>query len=311
MERGKTGSFIAECRKEMGYSQKQLAERLNVTEQAVSRWERGIGYPDITLLIPLSKELNVSVLEVMEGCRMKKEVSKQEVEHSIEYYMASSMDSRRPLGHAIEGLLIWLSVFLLSCMFFVFAIPEGGDGGQNLAGVMGYYLSMGGLISIFWMEKVKKLAVEYGVIAERVYKYHEPGNTEGEPVPYVMLPMAMDGYNKAIPRIMFLKRTDGTEMKFGELFRGICKVVAIILLIYFWTQTVIAFNDFEVTNLVRAAVCALPLILSGFALAIHGIYQVVQSCDTYESTDLSKIKIAVGIVLAVLPTMVFWMLMGM
>lgn len=276
MEQGKTGRFIAECRKEKGYSQKQLAERLNVTEQAVSRWERGIGYPDITLLIPLSRELDVSVLEVMEGCRMEKEVSKQEVEHSIEYYMASSMDSRKPLGHAMTGLLIWLGVFLMVGVFLVFSLTGGYYEGADIAAVTGYYFSVGSLISIFWVGKVKKLAVEYGVIAEREYEYQEPEETEGKPVPFVVLPPALDGYRRFLPPIMPMKRTDGTEMKLSELFLGVCKVVTIMLSIYFWAKMTQTLSDWGCSVFICAMGAASPLIIAGAGLAIYGIYKIVQ-----------------------------------
>lgn len=307
MEQGKTGRFIAECRREKGYSQKQLAERLSVTEQAVSRWERGIGYPDITLLIPLSKELDVSVIEVMEGCRMKKEVSKQEVEHSIEYYMASSMESREPLAHALTGLLIWLGVFLVLGMFLVFGVSGEMNEGADVAGVVGYYISVGSLISIFWGEKVRKMAVEYGVIAEREYEYQEQEESAEEPpVPFVLLPMALDGYRRFMPGIMPLKRTDGTEMKLRELFLGCCKAAAIMLSLFFWPQMVTALNK---NALICSIGAASPLILAGAGLAIHGRYQMVQGRKCGESIDSARLKVVLGIVLAGLPvllSMLMW-----
>ena len=54
MDAKKTGCFIAEKRKEKNLSQKELAEYLHITDKAVSKWERGISFPDITILIPLS-----------------------------------------------------------------------------------------------------------------------------------------------------------------------------------------------------------------------------------------------------------------
>lgn len=308
MERGKTGSFIAECRKEKGYNQKQLAERLNVTEQAVSRWERGIGYPDITLLIPLARELDVSVLEVMEGYRMKKEVkvSKQEVEHSMEYYMASSMDSRKPLGHLITGLLIWLGAFWTLGMILVFMMTGENHTGADAAAALGYYFSVGSLISIFWVEKVKSTAAEYGVIAEREYTYQKQEGIEDKPVPFIVMPPSMGGYRKFQPGIIPMKWKDGTEIKVSELFLGFCKVVGSILSIYFWTQ--ISSYGFERTAFAQAIAITSPLIIAGVGLVIHGLYQIVQGRDTYESTDSAKIKTVIGIVLAVVPTIIFWML---
>ena len=53
MDNQKLGIFITELRKEKGLTQAQLAQKLNVTDKAVSKWERGVGFPDIKLLEPL------------------------------------------------------------------------------------------------------------------------------------------------------------------------------------------------------------------------------------------------------------------
>lgn len=62
-----TGKFIAERRKALGLSQKQLAESLDVTDKAVSKWETGRGAPDIAILEPLAQTLGVSVTELLKG----------------------------------------------------------------------------------------------------------------------------------------------------------------------------------------------------------------------------------------------------
>ena len=67
MNLNKISSFIRLKRKELGITQEELAQRLFVTEKAISRWETGRGTPDISLLIPLSKELNVDVSELLNG----------------------------------------------------------------------------------------------------------------------------------------------------------------------------------------------------------------------------------------------------
>ena len=67
MDAKKTGCFIAEKRKERNLSQRDLAEYLHITDKAVSKWERGISFPDITILIPLSEVLNVSLYDLLTG----------------------------------------------------------------------------------------------------------------------------------------------------------------------------------------------------------------------------------------------------
>lgn len=67
----RTGAFIAQCRKEKGMTQRELAEALGVTNKAVSKWETGGGMPDVSLLAPLSRVLGVSVDEIMNGEKQK------------------------------------------------------------------------------------------------------------------------------------------------------------------------------------------------------------------------------------------------
>lgn len=67
MNRYITGAMIKRLREERKLTQQELAERLNVSDKAVSKWETGRGYPDITLIEPLSKALGVSVIELFSG----------------------------------------------------------------------------------------------------------------------------------------------------------------------------------------------------------------------------------------------------
>ena len=68
MNKERLGSFIGERRRELGLTQRELAERLHVTDKAVSKWERGLSYPDVTLLEPLAAALGLGVEELM-ACR--------------------------------------------------------------------------------------------------------------------------------------------------------------------------------------------------------------------------------------------------
>ena len=68
MDSKKFGEFIATIRKEKGWTQAELAEKISVTDKAVSRWERGLGFPDINTIKPLA-----DVLEIMQSEREPKE----------------------------------------------------------------------------------------------------------------------------------------------------------------------------------------------------------------------------------------------
>ncbi len=82
MDLKKIADFLKKRRKEIGLTQEELANKLYVTEKAISRWETGRGTPDISLLIPLSKELNVDISEILNGESRKKH---NDVEQLIEY----------------------------------------------------------------------------------------------------------------------------------------------------------------------------------------------------------------------------------
>ena len=79
------GTFIAKRRKEKNMTQADLAEKLNVTDKAVSRWERGIGFPDINTIEPLASALEISVPELMKSERilsneeMRKKMPKKKI----------------------------------------------------------------------------------------------------------------------------------------------------------------------------------------------------------------------------------------
>ncbi len=78
MDSNKMGAFIAQVRKERGLTQLELAQKINVTDKAVSKWERGVGFPDIKIIEALAEALGVSVSELMNGERMENAVRDSE-----------------------------------------------------------------------------------------------------------------------------------------------------------------------------------------------------------------------------------------
>ena len=67
MDNNKIGKFIASLRKEKGLTQQELGDKLFVTDKAVSKWERGLSLPDISLLKKLAETLDVDVIDILEG----------------------------------------------------------------------------------------------------------------------------------------------------------------------------------------------------------------------------------------------------
>ncbi len=88
MDNEKFGSFIKKLRNEKGLTQKDLGEKLNITDKAISKWERGISFPDIAVLNSLADFFEVDVSELLNGERGKKEkidIDKK-IEEAIEKY---------------------------------------------------------------------------------------------------------------------------------------------------------------------------------------------------------------------------------
>lgn len=67
MNQVKIGKFIAECRKKNNLTQMQLAEKLNITDRAISKWENGKAMPDSSIMLDLCNELKISVNELLSG----------------------------------------------------------------------------------------------------------------------------------------------------------------------------------------------------------------------------------------------------
>lgn len=70
MNNKKTGVLIAQIRKENGLTQKQLADKIGVSNATISKWETAKGFPDISLIEPLAEALGISVFEIIAGERL-------------------------------------------------------------------------------------------------------------------------------------------------------------------------------------------------------------------------------------------------
>ena len=83
MDQIKIGKFIAECRKNNNLTQMQLAEKLNITDRAISKWENGKSMPDSSIMLDLCNELKISVNELLSGEVVKMEDYKKQAEENL------------------------------------------------------------------------------------------------------------------------------------------------------------------------------------------------------------------------------------
>lgn len=112
-----TGGFIKELRKEKDMTQKQLADLLHITDRAVSKWERGICAPDISLLEPLAEILGVSIVELIRGERSERPEEPEASAKEIIRYSRSEV-ARKVRGIRKKYLVaaaVFLAVIALVC----------------------------------------------------------------------------------------------------------------------------------------------------------------------------------------------------
>ena len=83
MDQVKIGKFIAECRKEKNLTQSQLAERLGVSDRAVSKWENGRSMPDSSIMLELCDEIGINMNELFSGRRIDMENYKEIAENNL------------------------------------------------------------------------------------------------------------------------------------------------------------------------------------------------------------------------------------
>lgn len=107
MDANKFGSFLSQLRKEQNMTQSELASKLQVTDKAVSRWERGIGLPDISTLEPLAEALQISVLELLKSERLyQKEMDSADVSETLMDTIQIAVDQRKSFKKRLLAICI-------------------------------------------------------------------------------------------------------------------------------------------------------------------------------------------------------------
>ena len=117
MNYDKIGKFIQEKRKEKNLTQKELANKLGVTDRAVSKWERGVGCPDVSILEILSKELDCSILEILKGRKIENEIIKVT---EADDYVKDSMNISKQITK--EKVISYINKALVTTIIFIFIL---------------------------------------------------------------------------------------------------------------------------------------------------------------------------------------------
>ena len=127
MDQIKIGRFIAECRKQANLTQMQLAEKLGITDKAVSKWERGVAMPDTSIMLELCGILGISVNELLSGEMIDMEQKNEQLDELI-FQMAKNEERyHKRLRHSAYVIVLTSLAALICLMTLIsFLIPECG-----------------------------------------------------------------------------------------------------------------------------------------------------------------------------------------
>lgn len=119
MNQVKIGKFIAECRKKNNLTQMQLAEKLNITDRAISKWENGKAMPDSSIMIDLCNILKISVNDLLSGEILETDNYKQRSEENIVGIISNEKQKKKRLYTIIDTLLFLICVLIFIITKFI------------------------------------------------------------------------------------------------------------------------------------------------------------------------------------------------
>ncbi len=168
MNQIKIGKFIAECRKKNNLTQMQLAEKLNITDRAISKWENGKAMPDSSIMLDLCNELKISVNELLSGEMIEmKEYNNKSEELLLKMTQEKEKTDKELLNMEIFiGTLV--SIILISCVFVALFV--------NMSDWLRMAIIIIGLIPFI-------IGVGYAVKIEQIAGYYECDNCHYKYVP--------------------------------------------------------------------------------------------------------------------------------
>ena len=125
MDQIKIGKFIAECRKKNNLTQMQLAEKLNITDRAISKWENGKTMPDSSIMLDLCNELKISVNELLCGEMINME-NKNEKQEQLLLDMANETEEKNKIIWTSMWVIMLVSMIALfsGIAIVAFLVPE-------------------------------------------------------------------------------------------------------------------------------------------------------------------------------------------
>jgi len=122
MDQIKIGKFIAEERKTQKYTQRQLADKLSISDKTISKWERGYGFPEVSLLLPLCNELEITVNELLCGERLQDVDYKKKAEENMVNLVKEAQNNKKKI--LLSAMYGWLTIIAAVPLFIISGLAQ-------------------------------------------------------------------------------------------------------------------------------------------------------------------------------------------
>ncbi len=156
MDQVKIGKFISECRKKQNITQAQLAEKLSITDRAISKWETGKSMPDSSLMLQLCEILNITVTDLLVGEVVSMENNNHNENLLLEMVKQKETTDKNMLRSAtIIGLFATIILLLL---IMIAAVVEMKDWVRVVLVVLGFIIAF---VGFFFALKIEQVAGYY------------------------------------------------------------------------------------------------------------------------------------------------------
>ncbi len=146
MDQNKIGLILKELLKEKNITQEMLAEKLNVSNRTISRWETGNNLPDISLLVELSEFYHVSISEIVDGERKSEKMDQETKDTAVKMAEYSKNEVKTEKKKVISSLLMAFGAFVMISAFAIFPNDSSWGSIYSILGgmilVIGFYLKM-------------------------------------------------------------------------------------------------------------------------------------------------------------------------
>lgn len=137
------GKFIAECRKKKKITQSELAERLGVTDRAISNWENGKNMPDLSLFKPLCNELGITINDLMSGEVIDKDNYQEKFEENIVNTIDYSTKRLNKYNQVISLILIIFGLFVSISAIMIFPSESSWSSIYCIFGILVFLFGIG------------------------------------------------------------------------------------------------------------------------------------------------------------------------